>query len=94
MMSGGVALCVVCGMIHGTALGQCPMYLAGVEAEARGRASGEALAGGNGLHELVERMERANRETRQHVDSFELAVRTFGEHVDHLSRVVREMPRR
>ena len=94
VMSNSVVKCMVCGMLHGVAMGQCPMYLAGIEAEARGRASGEARVPTAEFRELVDRLEHANRETRQHVDSFEMAVRTFGEHVDHLSRVVREMPRR
>lgn len=43
MTATGVLTCGVCGSIHGAALGQCPMYLATIEAEARGRAAGEAM---------------------------------------------------
>jgi hypothetical protein len=39
-----LSLCGICGTIHGPALGQCLMYLATIEAQARGKAVGEAVA--------------------------------------------------
>ena len=58
-MMTGTAFCAICGSIHGTALGQCPIYLVAIEAEARGRAAGEALAS-------MERFVSAYRRLRGH----------------------------
>jgi hypothetical protein len=67
MSTGSIITCGICGMLHGQAIGQCPLYLQSIEAEARGRAAGEAMGQpsiASKLDRIIQLLEGIERRTK------------------------------